>query len=290
MSFHYTCVTKKRQLSDGVRIRLTNSPFWTNPTVRGRRPKRLAAPRGRNNRIVKSSKFFVPVGPGAEEDPRFTETWVVLCKSQTASKKMLLAVRDAIGETINEESRDVQHGDYYVAQAVLRAGIQVGKGVPQHLKTARCCAARPLALTAAARPATDRFSTACSHGSFLLAVKAVEEGHLPTIDEDENESADESEASSSSSEEEEDEEAAAARTAASRAKAKASKRRTASAASTRERRRGASARKGERREARGEARARGARASGEGRVETRRRVVCRNSEVRRIALRLYRPV
>jgi hypothetical protein len=166
--------------------------------------------------MVKSSKFFVSVGPGAEEDPRFTETWVVLCKSQTASKKMLLAVRDAIVETINEESRDVRHGDYYVAQAVLRAGIQVGKGVPQHLKAARCCAAQPLALTAAASPATDRFSSACSRGSFLLAVKAVEEGHLPTIDEDEDESADESEASSLSSEEEEDEEAAAARTAASR--------------------------------------------------------------------------
>ena len=170
--------------------------------------------------MVKSRKFFVPLGPGAEEDPRFEEKWVVLCKSQTASTKMLLAVRDAIVHTINEESRDVRHGDLYVAHAVLRAGMEVGKGVPHHRKAARCCSARPLAVSAVAHPATDRFSTACLRGSFLLAVKAVEEGHLPTIDEDEDE-ADEDEASPSSSEEEEDEdeEAAAARTAASRAKA-----------------------------------------------------------------------
>ena len=106
--------------------------------------------RKRVNAAVRSKKFFVSLGAGAEEDEEFEAKWVQLLKSTTVSQHTMQCMSRLIVKVINDEGRDLRPTDVLLCVAILSAAVDVGKGRSRRDLT------RPLA-----RPLASSLSIRC---------------------------------------------------------------------------------------------------------------------------------
>ena len=79
--------------------------------------------RKRVNAAVRSKKFFVSLGAGAEEDEEFEAKWVQLLKSTTASQHTMQCISRLIVKVINGEGRDLRPTDVLLCVAILSAAV-----------------------------------------------------------------------------------------------------------------------------------------------------------------------